>query len=270
MSHRHLLCKQQYNCGDTDHSHRHLLCKRQYICGATDHSHRHLLCRHQYNCGDTDHSHRHLLCKHQYNCGDTDHSHRHLLCKHQYNCDDTDHSQRHLLCRHQYNCGDTDHSHRHLLCRHQHNCGDKQTTWHAFWTTPDALATVESLTAVTQAVADGCDRKRKTWRTQPHPQTPKWNGNPCYAFGKKGEDVFWPTKNVWKKKTEKKWRSSRILLKALGLFCFVSCLLEFRLCGCQDLLEPWHAAPLLVIHSLVAHPKTNGFWADYVIFHVSV
>ena len=36
-------------------------------------------------------------------------------------------------------------------------------------------------------VADGCDRKRKTWRTQPHPQTPKWNGNPRYAFGKKRE-----------------------------------------------------------------------------------
>ena len=36
-----------------------------------------------------------------------------------------------------------------------------------------------------RTVADGCDRKRKTWRTQPHPQTPKWNGNPRYAFGKK-------------------------------------------------------------------------------------
>ena len=36
-----------------------------------------------------------------------------------------------------------------------------------------------------RTVADGCERKRKTWRTQPHPQTPKWNGNPRYAFGKK-------------------------------------------------------------------------------------
>ena len=54
---------------------------------------------------------------------------------------------------------------------------------------------MESLTAVPQTVAntcerlrtvaDGCERKRKTWRTQPHPQTPKWNGNPRYAFGKK-------------------------------------------------------------------------------------
>ena len=43
---------------------------------------------------------------------------------------------------------------------------------------------MESLTAVPQTVADGCERKRKTWRTQPHPQTPKGNGNPRYAFGK--------------------------------------------------------------------------------------
>ena len=35
-----------------------------------------------------------------------------------------------------------------------------------------------------RTVANGCGRKRKTWRTQPHPQTPKWNGNPRYAFGK--------------------------------------------------------------------------------------
>ena len=119
----HLLCKHQYNCGDTDLSHRHLLCRHPYNCGDIDMSHRHLLCKRQNNCGDTDHSHRHLLCRHQYNCGDTDHSHRHLLCKHQYNCGDTDHSHRHLLCKHQYNCGATDHSHRHLLCKHQYNCG---------------------------------------------------------------------------------------------------------------------------------------------------
>ena len=35
----------------------------------TSYSHRHLLCRHQYNCDDTDHSQRHLRCKHKYNCG---------------------------------------------------------------------------------------------------------------------------------------------------------------------------------------------------------
>ena len=81
-------------------------------------THTHLLCRHQNNCGDTDHSHRHLLCKHQYNCGDTDLSHRHLLCKRQNNCGDTDMSHRHLLCKHQYNCRDTEISHRHLLCKH--------------------------------------------------------------------------------------------------------------------------------------------------------
>ena len=40
-------------------------------------------------------------------------------------------------------------------------------------------------------VADGCGRKRQTWRTQPHPQTPKWNGNPRYAFGKKPSDQSW-------------------------------------------------------------------------------
>ena len=39
-------------------------------------------------------------------------------------------------------------------------------------------------------VADGCERKRKTWRTQPHPQTPKWNGNPRYAFGKNRGNIF--------------------------------------------------------------------------------
>ena len=94
MSHRHVLCKRQYNCGATDHSHWHLLCKRRYNCGDTDHSHWHLLCKRQYNCGDTDYSHWHLLCKRQYNCGDTDHSHWHLLCKRQYNCGDTDHRRR--------------------------------------------------------------------------------------------------------------------------------------------------------------------------------
>ena len=36
-----------------------------------------------------------------------------------------------------------------------------------------------------RTVADGCGRKRNFWRTQPHPQTPKWNGNPRYAFGNK-------------------------------------------------------------------------------------
>ena len=40
------------------------------------------------------------------------------------------------------------------------NCGDKDSTWHAFGTPPDALATVESLTALTQTVANGCERLR--------------------------------------------------------------------------------------------------------------
>ena len=150
-------------------------------------SHRHLLCKHQYNCDDTDHSHRHLLCKHQYNCDDTDNSHRHLLCRHQYNCGDTDHSHRHLLCKHQYNCGDTDHSHRHLLCKHQYNCGARTQ----FDTLSGPLQTRSPLWRALRrhrkrlrTLANGCGRKRKTWRTQPHPQTPKWNGNPRYAFGK--------------------------------------------------------------------------------------
>ena len=60
------------NCGDTDLSHRHLLCKCQYNSGDTDLSHRHLLCKLQYNYGDTDMSRRHFLCKRQYNYGDKD------------------------------------------------------------------------------------------------------------------------------------------------------------------------------------------------------
>ena len=35
--------------------------------------------------------------------------------------------------------------------------------------------------------ADGCQHRHNFPRTQPHPQTPKWNGNPRYAFGKKRE-----------------------------------------------------------------------------------
>ena len=187
-SHRHLLCRHQNNCGDTDHSHRHLLCKGQYNCGDADHSHRHLLCRHQNNCNDTDHSHRHLLSKRQYNCGGTDHSHRHLLCRHQYNCDGTDHSHRHLLSKRQYNCGDTDHSHRHLLCKHQNICGattQLDTLSGPLQTHSPLWRALRPSRGRLRTVADGCERKRKTWRTQPHPQTPKWNGNPRYAFGKK-------------------------------------------------------------------------------------
>ena len=36
-----------------------------------------------------------------------------------------------------------------------------------------------------RTVADGCGHRHNFPRTQPHPQTPKWNGNPRYAFGKK-------------------------------------------------------------------------------------
>ena len=49
--HRHLLCKCQYNSGDTDLV-WHLLCKRQYNNGGTDMSHRRFLCKRQYNCGN--------------------------------------------------------------------------------------------------------------------------------------------------------------------------------------------------------------------------
>ena len=170
------------------HSCRHLLCRHQFNCGDTDHSHRHLLCKHQYNCDDTDHSHRHLLCKHRYNCGATDHSLRHLLCRHQFNCGNTDHSLIHLLCKHQYNCGDTDHSHRHLLCKHQYNCGDTtqlDTVSGPLQTRSPLWRALRRHRKRLRTLANGCDRKRKTWRTQPHPQTPKWNGNPRYAFGKR-------------------------------------------------------------------------------------
>ena len=118
----------------------------------------------------------------------TDHSHWHLLCKHQNNCGETDHSHRQVLCKRQFNCGDTDHSHRQVLCKCLYNCGDKESTWHAF----EPLLTHSPLWRALRrsrkrlrTVADGCNRKGKTWRTQPHPQTPKWNGNPRYAFGKK-------------------------------------------------------------------------------------
>ena len=174
------------------------------------HTHTHLLCKRQYNCGDTDLSHRHLLYKHQYNCGDTDHSHWHLLCKRQYSCGETDHSHGHLLCKHQYNCGDTDHSHRHLLCKRQYNygattqldtlSGPLQThspLWRALRPSRRRLPTVADGCERLPTVADGCERKHKTWRTQPHPQTPKWNGNPRYAFGKNIFTVvhFWMKQN---------------------------------------------------------------------------
>ena len=144
------------------------------MTAATQISH---ICKRQYNCGDTDRSHRHLLCKCRYNYGDTDHSHRQFLYKRQYNCDGTNQSHRHLLCKCQYNCGDTDHPHRHFLCKCQYNCGDNGSTSHAFRTTPDALATVESLTADTQTVADGCERLRTVAHTdttfREHSLTPR-------------------------------------------------------------------------------------------------
>ena len=144
---------------DTDHSHRHLLCRDQYNCDDTDHSHRHLLCRHQYNCNDTDPSHRQFHCKCQYNCGDTDHSHRHLLLRHQYKCGDTGdtaHSHRQLLCKHQYNCGDTDHSQWHLLCKYQYNCGDANQ----LDTLSGPRLTHSPLWRAYRTTADGCGRSR--------------------------------------------------------------------------------------------------------------
>ena len=40
-------------------------------------------------------------------------------------------------------------------------------------------------------VADGCGHRHNFPRTQPHPQTPKWNGNPRYAFGKIEPPIIW-------------------------------------------------------------------------------
>ena len=143
-------------------------------------SHRHLLCKHQYNCCDTDQSQKHFLCKHHYNCGDTDHSHRHLLCRHQYNCGDKDMSHRQFLYKRQYNCDDTDLSHKHLLCTYQYNCDDNGSTSHAFKTTLDALASVESLSHSRKrlrTVADGCERLRMVANTdttfREHSLTPR-------------------------------------------------------------------------------------------------
>ena len=42
-----------------------------------------------------------------------------------------------------------------------------------------------------RTVADGCAHRHNFPRTQPHPQTPKWNGNPRYAFGKKRVFSSW-------------------------------------------------------------------------------
>ena len=39
-----------------------------------------------------------------------------------------------------------------------------------------------------RTVANGCGHRHNFSRTQPHPHTPKWNGNPRYAFGKKHID----------------------------------------------------------------------------------
>ena len=181
ISHWHLFCKHQYNCGDTDHSHKHLLCRNQYNCGDTDHSHWHLFCKHQNNCGATDHSHRHLSCKHQYNCGATEHSHRHLRCKHQYNCGDTDRSHRHLRCKHQYKCGDTS-----QLDTLSGSLQVHSPLWRALRRTRKRL----------RSLANGCGHRHNFPRTQPHPQTPKWNGNPRYAFGKKSQ-IKYPSINYW-------------------------------------------------------------------------
>ena len=45
-------------------------------------------------------------------------------------------------------------------------------------------------TAITRTVADGCRRLRTVRQclanTPSTPRPPEWNGNPCYAFGKKG------------------------------------------------------------------------------------
>ena len=40
-----------------------------------------------------------------------------------------------------------------------------------------------------RTVADGCERLGNVERTHPQPRDPPdWNGNPCYAFGKKGRN----------------------------------------------------------------------------------
>ena len=135
-------------------------------------------------------THWHLLCKRQCNCGDTDHWHWHFLCKRQYKWVNSDHSRRHLPCKPQYNCGNSDHSHRH----HPANANITTTT-RVNWTRlrprplPAALAAVESLTAVTQTVANCCrllqPQTQLLANADPPPDRQKWNGNLRYAFGKK-------------------------------------------------------------------------------------
>ena len=65
---------------------------------------------------------------------------------------------------------------------------------------------------LTRTVADGCGRTRNVERTHPQPaepQGPEWNGNPCYAFGKKTElfrmKVMTNSKNI---DQELMWRLS--------------------------------------------------------------
>ena len=40
-----------------------------------------------------------------------------------------------------------------------------------------------------RTVANGCGHRHNFPPTQPHPHTPKWNGNPRYAFGKKKQQT---------------------------------------------------------------------------------
>ena len=54
-----------------------------------------------------------------------------------------------------------------------------------------------------RTIANGCERLRSVWRTQPQPPNPQWNGNPwnrnpCYAFEKNIEN------NNTKKKIEQR------------------------------------------------------------------
>ena len=55
----------------------------------------------------------------------------------------------------------------------------------------ERLRTVANGCERLRTVADGCDRERKVERTHPQPpRPPEWNGNPCYAFGKKLKSVL--------------------------------------------------------------------------------
>ena len=96
--------------------------------------------------------------------------------------------------------------------------------WRALRRSRKRLRTVADGCGRLRTVANGCGRKRNFWRTQPHPQTPKWNGNPRYAFGKK---------------MEKTWKNTQAApgFSTLSATTRAPSFRRFRSCGCDLTME---------------------------------